>query len=196
MYAETLEQEVLDILHSYGAVDLTNRDVFLANLCYVYHCIVASSDLLEEAGDAAETGYLRDYFLYHAKEEENHDVWLKNDLLTAGLDVSHTMVPGPVVEMVGSVFYLIRYVDVAALLGYQLLMESRPLPLETLEQLEQLHGKDLLRTVRHHSTHDPNHRQALRDQINGLEPSRLWIVSNTAVMSAHYFGRGVQCHKI
>lgn len=195
MFAEELEKEVVDILWPYS-VDLRDRVVVLSNLCYIYHCIVASCDLLEEAGDAAETGYLRDYFLHHAKEEENHDVWLKNDLLSAGLDVSQTMVPGSVVETVGSVFYLIKYVDVAALLGYQLVMEARPLPLETLERLEEVHGKDLFRTVRYHAQYDPLHRMELLEQINGLAPHRLAIVAHTAVTSAHSFGKGVQCHRI
>lgn len=191
MYVEVLEKEIKSVLHSYGRIDFHNRIALVANLTYLYHCMKASENLLKVASSQEHSEVLANYYAEHAGEEKDHNTWLRKDLTDAGLDPEYTTIPSTVVEMVGGLYYLVYHVEPAAVLGYLLLMEGNPIPMEVVEELEQLHGNSLMRTVRYHAEHDPEHLDQLRMVIENLPEHRKWIVSQTAVKSAHYFGRGL-----
>jgi hypothetical protein len=191
MFASLLQREVAEVLGGYGRIDLQDRTSFLCNLVFVYHAIKASENLLKMASEEEKDCDLASYFYRHIDEEQGHVEWLAEDLLTAGIVVEKTIIPSSVVEMVGSVYYLIQHVEPAALLGYQLMMECFPLSPRQLEELEDIHGKSLLRTARYHSAHDPDHAKELMHIIDTLPNERRWIVSQVAMKSAHYFGKGL-----
>jgi hypothetical protein len=191
MYSELLVKEVNRVLTSYGRIDFHNRLALLANLVFIYHAIKASSKLCYVAGELERDNDLSEYFFNHGHEEEGHDKWLAEDLATAGVSVNQTSIPSAVPEMVGGVYYLIYHVEPAALLGYMLVMESGALQEEQLTSLEETHGKELIRTLRYHSEHDPDHLDTLKFMIDSLPDHRKWIVSQTAVKAAHYIGRAL-----
>jgi hypothetical protein len=191
MYSDLLKNEVSEILRSYGYVDLRIPLNLVTNLVFMYHVIKSSENLLDRAYGMEKDLELGNYFYTHSKEEQNHAEWLAEDLKSAGVDVSKTLIPNAAVEMCGSVYYHIFHTDPAALLGYMLVLECFPMPVKLLEELEAIHGSKLLRTLKYHSTHDPEHAKDLQAQIDGLPNSRLWIVSQVAVKTAHYIARGL-----
>jgi hypothetical protein len=191
MFTELLQREIKAVMQSYGQIDLFNRLAFLVNLCFIYHTIKASKNLCVVASKEERDDAVSDYLLAHAEEEDGHDRWLRDDLISEGLDPEKTTIPASVVEMVGGTYYLIYHVEPAALLGYMLVLESFPIDEFLLNRLEGIHGAALMRTVRYHSEHDPEHSDALKFIIEGLPEHRRWIVSQTAIKTAHYIGRGM-----
>lgn len=141
-------------------VDLANRDIVLANLVFVQQVITASEGMLEEAIKRS-SGDLQAYFIEHLEEERDHQSWLVDDLLDAGIDVKSMPLSRKAVEMAGSQYYLIKHVSPACLLGYMAVLEGFPVSLEAVDQLEKLHGKQLFRTARYHAEHDLDHRKEL-----------------------------------
>jgi hypothetical protein len=191
MFTELLQREVRQVMASYGMINLFDRLPLLANLVFVYHAIKASRNLCLVATEEEHDKDIVAYLEHHAEEEKDHDRWLREDLKSEGIDPEKTTIPASVVEMVGGLYYLIYHVEPAALLGYMLVMESFPLSKEVLESLETVHGTALLRTLRYHSEHDPEHSDTLKFVIEQLPEHRRWIVSQTAIKTAHYIGRGM-----
>lgn len=145
----------------------------------MYHAMVAVEDLLELAAAQSE-GSLRRYFLAHLQEEAGHAKWLRQDIGDVGTP------PTLVVGMVGRQYYLIRHVSPCALLGYMVLMECFPTPMEALEKMETAHGPEMFRTLRHHAEHDPEHGQDVLRQIDALTDSEKTIVLDNAIQSARH----------
>ena len=146
--------------------------------------MVASEHLLECAIEKEPSWqYLKD----HLEEERGHAQWLAADLLTASIDVKKTLIPAVAMQMVGSIYYLIFHVDPAALLGYMWAMESSPLSLEDLVAAETEHGKDLMRTIRYHVTHDPHHASELLTEIKSLSKGRQALIYQTADQTAAFW---------
>ncbi len=191
MYAELLHKEVKQVLQSYGGVDLNDPNVFIANLVFLYHCTRASEHLLSSAIFNEKTKALTEFYRSHLEEEKGHCAWLKEDLASVGVDVSKTLIPSSAVELCGSLYYLIFHVDPAALLGYQLMMECFPPSLKLVETLEQRYGTPFLRTIRYPAEHDVGHGEKILQMIESVDKSRLWVISQTAIKSAHYFGQGI-----
>jgi hypothetical protein len=181
---------VRDVMAQWPSVDLMNRSTFVNNLIFLHRLILASEDLLEDSIPRSE-GELREYYADHLEEERSHDDWLASDLSSIGIDVSACAFPSEAVAAVGTQYYLIRHVDPCALLGYMAVLECFPMPNEKLEQLEAKHGKELCRTLRHHSEHDIEHGAKLLDQINRLSERQFPLVVQNAVQTAIYIGSAI-----
>jgi hypothetical protein len=163
-------------------IDMSKRDIVLANLVFVHQVISASESLLEVAIESSE-GVLQQYFIDHLEEERQHQSWLADDLMEAGIDLTSMPLSQKAVEMAGSQYYLIKHVNAAALLGYMAVLEGFPLSLDTLSQLEAMHGKELFRTVRYHAEHDLEHRKELFAMIDKLDDP---IILRNAIQTATY----------
>jgi hypothetical protein len=164
-------------------VDLHDRATFLANLSFVHQIITASEGLLADA-ITASTGDLRDYFVSHLAEETGHVEWLAEDIGASSLPLSRTAV-----QMAGSMYYMVKHVSPACLLGYMLVLECFPMPLEVVEELERLHGKQLLRTVRFHAEHDPDHGA---DLLAVIDRHYCPEILQSAIETARYINEFVQ----
>lgn len=159
-------------------LNFTDRVVCVKNMKYLFHIIKATEDLLFEAEQKSH-GDLREYFTRHLTEENGHADWLKSDLQN---EVGRADML--CAAMVGAQYYLVKYVDACALLGYQLVLECFSFPVENLEFLERLHGPELFRTLRHHAMHDVDHGAEVLAQIDKLTAERLPIVFESAVHTA------------
>jgi hypothetical protein len=174
----------------YKLVDLTAPDIMRCNLAFAMQMIVASEGLLRagiaklapEAG-AFEVDLLK-YYVEHLEEETGHYEWLRDDL-----DGEEFGFHWGAAELAGMQYYLVEHVHPGTLLGYMLVLECFPMPLEQVEHLESIHGTRLLRTVRYHAVHDQDHG---RDVLALVEraPDQLkgWIFEN-AIQTAHRIGR-------
>ena len=169
--SERIVADVGELRRQSPVVDLSDRNMIILNLVWIYQVIVASENLmavaLEEAPAAAKV--FRNYMTSHLEEERHHANWLNDDLVTAGIDVTALPLHRSAVELAGSQYYLIHHISPAAVLGYMAVLEGFPLPLELLERLESIHGKDMLRCLRYHAENDLEHRKELFsviDQIN------------------------------
>jgi hypothetical protein len=160
------------------------------NLIFVWHSIRASEHLLECA-IARCSGELADYFRGHLEEERNHADWLAEDLRSVGVEVSRTKIPREAMEMVGSLYYLIFHVDACALLGYMRVLESCPLD-RHLEELIAKHPPALLRTIRYHAEHDPEHLAGIKSQIARLTPQQGALVDQTSGITIEYLQRATE----
>lgn len=185
MKRDQLMQAVRDVRATYPGIDLTRRDVFLRNLIFIHNVIAASESLLRAACDRS-IGELKAYFADHLKEEAGHEFWLRNDLATADIHVKSLPVLPEAVAMAGSQYYLIHHVDPVALLGYMAVLECFPIDIEALEKLEEIHGKELCRTLRYHAEHDVSHGADVLDEIDLLDDKQFQLVMQNAVQTALY----------
>ena len=180
-YSTEIMQAVNSIRARSKPLDLMNRRVLVDNLCFVYQFMVASERLLYEA-KMQSTGALREYYVEHYDEERGHEEWLADDLRSAGVDVNSIQRSRTAIAMAGGQYYLMKHVSPAALLGYMLVLECSPMPIEQVKILEDAHGKDLLRTLRYHSVHDIDHGEKLRLVIDGMsDPSIMESAVQTAI---------------
>lgn len=127
----------------------------------MHQVISASENLLRaaiEACDCSEFGnILSVYYQSHLAEERGHEKWLADDLASAGVDIKAMPLSLKAVEMAGTQYYLIHHVHPVSLLGYMAVLEGNSISNERLEELESIHGKSLLRTLRYHAEHDIEH---------------------------------------
>lgn len=188
--SEKMLNVVRDVMAQWPYADLKNRRVFLSNLVFMHRIIIASESLLEEALIHAK-GALRDYFADHIEEERRHDEWLAEDLASDGIDVANCKFPSEAVAAAGTQYYLIRHVDPCALLGYMAVLECFPMPPDRLEKLEEVHGKQLCRTLRHHAEHDVGHAADLLVRIDSLNDRQFALVVQNAVQTAIYIGSAI-----
>lgn len=159
-------------------LDFMDRAVCLRNLQFIYHAIRATEDLLLKAGDGSQD-FLGDYFARHRAEEAKHAQWLEGDL--QGDTARASMLCA---SMVGAQLYLVQFVDPCALLGYQLVLECFPWPIEQLEAMERQHGVRLFRTLRHHAVHDVDHGAEVLKMIDLLSADRRELVFESAIHTA------------
>lgn len=190
MKRDQLLRALRDVRATYPAIDLSRRDVFLRNLIFVHNVITASESLLRAACDRS-IGDLKAYFAEHLREEASHERWLAADLASAGLDVKALPISPEAVAMAGSQYYLIHHVDPVALLGYMAVLECFPIDAEALETLEEIHGKQLCRTLRYHAEHDVLHGADVLDEIDLLEEKQFQLVMQNAVQTALYIGSAI-----
>ena len=169
--SERIVEDVEDLRRQSPLLDLSNKAVLIHNLIWIYQVIVASENLmavaLEEAPAAAKV--FRNYMTSHLEEERHHANWLNADLVTAGIDVTVLPLHRSAVELAGSQYYLIHHISPAALLGYMAVLEGFPFPLDTLEQLEAIHGVEPLRCLRYHAENDIEHRKELFKVIDQID---------------------------
>jgi hypothetical protein len=170
---------------------LDDRNAWVENLKFMHAVMVASEPLLETALDQKplpET--VRNYYADHLEEERSHADWLVEDL--ASIDVKPALIDWRAARIVGAQYYLIHHVSPVALLGYIAVLECRPAPMAQIEQLEALHGKALLRTMRYHAEHDIEHGKALLDLIDTIDDdSRRLIVANV-IHTAAWLARALE----
>jgi hypothetical protein len=185
--SEEIKQTIQGVMSKGKQPDITDAKTLVSNMIFLYHTMKASENLISVAITTATNPEVSDYLLHHLEEERNHDEWLKEDLLTIGVDVSKTIIPREAVEMVGSIYYLIYHLNAVALLGYMMVMESFPMNLSIVRYLEGFHGKPLLRTLRYHAEHDIKHGKELEELVDSLSTDEQAIVRQTAFQSAMYF---------
>lgn len=164
-FSEDVIQSITDIRSKSKLADFNNKSVVIHNLVFMYQVILASERLMEDAIIEAE-GELKYYLINHLAEERGHAKWLADDLLSASVDVKLVPTITKAAEMAGSQYYLIKHVNPACLLGYMAVLEGFPFPLETVDYLESIHGKELLRTLRFHAEHDLAHRIELFKMVD------------------------------
>ncbi len=154
-------------------MNLHDEKVLRAQLTFVYRVMVASKILLSEAEEELgilgndQFDELRCFFKKHYQEEESHAEWLLEDLggsVSDDIDFTAACVAG-------TQYYLIKHVHPALLLGYMQALEN-PAPLALIEELEAVHGKQLLRTWRHHAEVDKDHLKEI-EAIIALMPDDL-----------------------
>lgn len=152
-------------------INLADRTKLILNLVWLHQIVIASEDLMTTAilKAPAAAKVFRAYMTDHLEEERNHAEWLAEDLATIGIDVNYTPLNRSAVELVGSQYYVINHVSPAAILGYMAVLEGFPFPLDMLEQLEAIHGKELLRCLRYHAENDIEHRKELFKVIDQLD---------------------------
>lgn len=150
------------------------------------HCIIrATVPLMEaavrEAGRRAHddpvAAGVSSYLARHAREEEDHDEWLLQDLATLGVSRSDVLarVPSPTVaSLVGAQYYWALNYHPVALLGYFAFMEGYPPAPSLIEYLIERTGfpPEAFRTMAEHGELDGNHRDQLDETIDGLPITR------------------------
>lgn len=155
------------------------------NLSFIWHVIIASESLLEHAILHSE-GDLQQYFIRHLQEERGHAKWLEQDLRSAGVEIRKTQPQQAAVMTVGSIYYLIIHVDPCCLLGYMKFLESQAPNEETLKALEENFPAPLLRTVKYHAKHDPDHLKDIEKMIDSLTlPRKVLVFQTEAITRVH-----------
>jgi hypothetical protein len=166
-----------------------NHEGVIKNLIFLYHACVASERLLQEAGNEAlkfsEHEFyktLSAYYYSHLEEERGEIRILKEDLLFSGVD---PIVPDALsIGMVGTQYYLLKHIDPACLLGYMAVQEADPTPIELVEKLEHLFGKESFRFLRMHAIKDLEHRKeliALIDEAPADFHGAIWFSANNTL---------------
>ena len=152
----------------------------------------ASAKAAESApGDPLAAG-LKAYMDAHIEEERHHDIWIMEDLESAGLDRESLLAKAPdsqVAALVGAQYYWIYHHHPVALLGYIRLLEGNPPSAGHIERLKQASGlpEATFRTYNLHGELDPDHLHefdALLDSLN-LNQSHFDLVRQSAVYTAH-----------
>lgn len=182
--------KIAEVRTGYRPIDLMQPAVMRRNLSFAMQLMVASEGLLRDSiarlrfGSEDFDQALHAYFIEHLAEEAGHYEWMTEDL--GGED---TRFHWGAAELAGMQYYLVEHVHPAALLGYMLVLECFPMPLELVEQLEAVHGAKLLRTLRYHAVHDLDHGQDVRAMVERApEVLKNWIYQN-AIQTAHRIGR-------
>lgn len=184
----------------YGSERFEERLPFY--LIFLHQIVRASVPLLHTAHMAFEGrpgSPVKDYLRHHINEERNHDLWLIEDMLEAGISESEiraVTVPDKVAETVGAVYYWILHVDPHAVLGYIAAVESRPVPASIIRrwQAEARWPNSLFRTLLFHATEDEHHRAdlyRLLDTIQ-LEPSTIELIRKVSVHTICGFGAAIK----
>lgn len=175
-------------------------ELVLPFLVLLHQIVRASVPLMEAGAEAAaaraETDAvcapLAEYLKRHVDEEANHDVWLMDDLVSAGMSEAEVWNIAPstsVAAMAGAQYYWIHHHHPIALLGYIRLLEGSPPSVEHIERLKQKSGlpDSAFRCYRMHGELDPDHLREFDDMFDALplSPDHLQLVQDSAVFTAH-----------
>lgn len=154
--------------YPFPVLDLTDRNIFIAALLFLYGLMKASaSSLFEEALRRDMPAKLRLYYERHLDEEREHEKWLLRDLQESNIAVPK--VNWRAAQITGMQYYLIKHVSPQAFLGYCAFMEYKPTPMDVVETLEEIHGKTIMRTVRFHAENDIRHGGELLTAIADMQ---------------------------
>lgn len=174
--------------------DLSKREIFLSELVFIHNCCIASEQLLLEAkihcsayGDSF-TKYLEKYYGDHLEEERGEIDILNDDLKVAGIDWTKTMINPNAIGMIGSQYYMLKHVHPACLLGYMAIQEMDPTPIEIIERLEKLHGKEILKFCRLHAVKDIDHAKELVQLVDAIPEGLKNLVRYSADNALEYYG--------
>jgi hypothetical protein len=154
--------------------DLTS---YAAYLVQTYHYVVASVPLMQAA---VTTEFARShmpfqqYLTRHIEEENGHDKWLLEDLLSLGYSEASVRCSFPlpeVAQLAGAQYYTIFHLHPLGLLGYIYALESAPPNREFLTALTVKYGvpSTALRTLHAHASDDVEHRESLLTLLRSLE---------------------------
>lgn len=178
-FATELVKHVRDVKRRSTALNALSFESVVANLNFVHDAVIASEQLLIEGAEWAQKqppstfhSELFEYYTDHLCEEMHHLRWLEDDLGSVGQNVSEAPVNALAMAMVGTQYFMLKHVHPSTLLGYLAVVEGDPVPLETVEFLETLYGKELFRFVRFHAQKDIEHAQELFKLIDEV-PSQL-----------------------
>lgn len=176
------------------ARDLSKREVFLSELVFIHNCCIASEQLLIEAkiwcgryGDSF-TKYLEKYYEGHLEEERGEIEILNDDLRNSGLDWSKTPINPAAIAMIGSQYYMLKHVHPVCLLGYMAIQEMDPTPIEIIERLENLHGKEILKFSRLHAVKDIDHAKELVQLVDAIPEGLKNLVRYSVDNALEYYG--------
>lgn len=157
----------------------------------------ASSVAAKAAGDPLNK-LLHEYLEVHIEEEKNHDLWLMEDLESAGLARSDVLALTPstsVAAMAGSQYYWIHHHHPVALLGYIRLLEGNPPSVEHVERLQAQSGlpESTFRTYRMHGELDPHHLDEFDEMLDGLPltQAQIKLLGTSASFSADMLANAV-----
>jgi hypothetical protein len=113
------------------------------------------------------------YLHHHIAEEQNHDVWLLDDLEALGYSRDRILarIPSPTAaSLVGAQYYWIHHAHPIALVGYMAALEGNVASEDFLEAFVRRTGlpPEGFRTLLLHAREDPHHEVDLDDLIDGL----------------------------
>ncbi|MFF0274038.1 iron-containing redox enzyme family protein [Streptomyces sp. NPDC004330] len=154
--------------------------------------LLRAAERCAERPDDPAARLLAAYFLRHAEEERDHDVWLLDDLAAAG--AGPAPVPHPVaVELAGAQYYRIEHEHPVALLGYIAVLEGNapgPRLADHLAGATGLPGR-AFRTLREHAALDGGHLDDLYRVLDALAPgpARQTAVAVSALHTANLLTR-------
>lgn len=137
------------------------RELYPEFLFATYGVTVSSAPAMRTAAElcaSKDSGplelWLKDYYLEHAMEEEDHGKWLLEDLNSLGISRSRVFerIPYPsVAALVGSQYYWMKHVHPIAYLGFIAVLEA-PTELQFLKEISDRSGipwKSMSCHVRH-----------------------------------------------
>jgi hypothetical protein len=161
------------------------RTLTLSFLVLLHQIMRASVPLMQSAQERCEqldssddvAKALRRYYCQHIQEELNHDVWLLEDLSSAGLNPGKTASITPsvaVARLVGAQYYWIHHHHPLMLLGYIMVLEAFPPSTGQVDMIRTISGlpEDAFRTLRIHGALDPTHSVEIDETIDALPLNR------------------------
>lgn len=116
---------------------------------------------------------LASYLSRHIEEEQNHDVWVLEDLENAGFDPQtavNQMPSDSVAQLVGAQYYWILHHHPLTILGYIMVLEAFPPTSSRTDAIRDSSGVPdrAFRTLRVHGELDPQHSAELDEFIDSL----------------------------
>lgn len=164
--------------------DLKNRDNLITHLTFYQGLMQSSERLLWHAACKTPEDNLEAYYRRHLDEESHHAIWLANDLRENGIEPP--VIHWQAAMLAGVQYYLIEHVSHWALLGYMAVLEGFPMETTLLEELEAIHGKSLLRTVRYHAEHDIVHGPDVMAIVKTAPDREVDLIAQNAKQTAAY----------
>ena len=199
MFSEKLLEITRGIKNNTPRIDMADSAVFHANLMFVSQVIKASAGLLMEAtmylpqdGGSFERE-LRLYYCEHLKEEQGHYEWLMDDLELKST-IGHR--DWAAAQVCGAQYYMLKHIHPVCLLGHMVALECDPTSVETIEQLEALYGRRMLRCARFHAVEDLEHQKELLAIVDKVPEHLQPLVTESAIhtlqtsaMAQQYWGK-------
>lgn len=162
------------------------RHLFPRFLLTIYGSVRATVPLMTAAITELERHWAGDpltaplivYLEHHAREEQDHDAWLLDDLTVLGVPAqtarAQLAVPS-IANAVGAQYYWMRHAHPVALLGFFAVLEGHPPTLAHLDEVQQRTGlpAEGFRMLRHHARLDAAHAADLFRLLDRL-PLQPW----------------------
>jgi len=174
---------------------------------FTMHCIIrASVPLMETARERAielpgtdeVARGLASYLQQHIPEEQDHDVWLIDDLAALGQDPVAMLARPPtptVAAAVGAQYYWILHYHPVSVLGYIALLEGYPPTPDMVEELSRRTGfpQAAFHTLSVHAELDPGHREEMDAALDELPltPEQTTVLSLSAMSAIQLLARAI-----
>jgi hypothetical protein len=174
---------------------------------FTMHCVVrASVPLLEtarsraselSAEDRVARGLAR-YLDGHIPEEQDHDVWLLEDLAALGHDPNEVLArpPSPTVAAAaGAQYYWALHYHPVSLLGYVAVLEGYPPTPDLIEDLAERTGfpPEAFRSLSAHAELDPGHREEMDAALDELPltPEQATVVALSGMTTIRLLAQAI-----